>query len=229
MLAPRADGVPHFGPPSGERFNSPPTPALGCPPLGLLGKGRDRGQGRLVEGERGRERERDRPQWNYDALPRPEEKRYFKQRSDKQSVRLKRRTRKAKNKRERKRRNRWTKINRKVNQKSTKNQCKIHRQSINNRPTIDQKSVLEGSRGALGGSWRPRSKKHECDANFWGLLGPSWARLRGLLGPSWRLDRRLGPSWGVLGPSGAVLKSMSKSIKKSMPFKIGFWNDFDEF
>ena len=35
-------------------------PALGCPPLGLLGKGRDRGQGRLVEGERGRERERDR-------------------------------------------------------------------------------------------------------------------------------------------------------------------------
>ena len=34
--------------------------ALGCPPLGLLGKGRDRGQGRLVEGERGRERERDR-------------------------------------------------------------------------------------------------------------------------------------------------------------------------
>ena len=38
------------------------TPALGCPPLGFLGKGRDRGQGRLVEGERGRERERDRPQ-----------------------------------------------------------------------------------------------------------------------------------------------------------------------
>ena len=33
---------------------------LGCPPLGLLGKGRDRGHGRLVEGERGRERERDR-------------------------------------------------------------------------------------------------------------------------------------------------------------------------
>ena len=34
--------------------------ALEYPPLGLLGKGRDRGQGRLVEGERGRERERDR-------------------------------------------------------------------------------------------------------------------------------------------------------------------------
>ena len=33
---------------------------MGCPPLGLLGKGRDRGQGRLVEGERGRERERER-------------------------------------------------------------------------------------------------------------------------------------------------------------------------
>ena len=33
--------------------------ALEYPPLGLLGKGRDRGQGRLVEGERGRERERE--------------------------------------------------------------------------------------------------------------------------------------------------------------------------
>ena len=37
-----------------------PYPCIGMSPLGLLGKGRDRGQGRLVEGERGRERERER-------------------------------------------------------------------------------------------------------------------------------------------------------------------------
>ena len=33
------------------------------------------------------------------------------------------------------------------------------------------------------------------------LFEASWGRLGGLLGPSWRLDRRLGPSWGRLGPS----------------------------
>ena len=38
--------------------------------------------------------------------------------------------------------------------------------------------------------------------------------------------RTFGASWGHLG---AVLKSMSKSIKKSMPFKIGFWSDFGGF
>ena len=107
-------------------------------------------------------------------------------------------------------------------EKSAKNHRKNHRKTTKNRPKMNQKSILEESRGGLGGFWRPRSKKYEGNANFWGLLGLSWARLRGLLGPSWRLDRRLGPSWGVLGPSGAVLKSMSKSIKKSMPFKIGF-------
>ena len=32
---------------------------------------------------------------------------------------------------------------------------------------------------------------------------------------------KLAPKWG--------LKSMSKSIKKRMPFKIGFWTDVDGF
>ena len=91
-----------------------------------------------------------------------------------------------------------------------KNRLNINAKTIENRPKIDQKSVLEGSRGALGGSWRPRSKKHDLRANFWGLLGPSWGRLGGLLGPSWRLDRRLGPSWGVLGPSKIDVKNQSK-------------------
>ena len=110
-----------------------------------------------------------------------------------------------------------------------KNRFKINAKTIENRPKMDQKSVLEGSRGPLGGSWRPRLKKEGCDPNLCGLLGPSWGRLGGLLGPSWRLDRRLGPSWAILVPSWAVLKSMSKSIKKSMPFKIGFWSDFNWF
>ena len=116
----------------------------------------------------------------------------------------------------------WPGIFKQSLKKSTKHLPNINQKSTKNRPKMDQKSVLEGSRGALGGSWRPRSKKHDLRPNFWGLLGPSWGRLGGLLGPSWRLDRRLGASWAVLGPSWAVLKSMSKSIKKSMPFKIGF-------
>ena len=46
----------------GEGFTRPLGGHLhwDVPPLGILGKGRDRGQGRLVEGERGRERERER-------------------------------------------------------------------------------------------------------------------------------------------------------------------------
>ena len=86
-------------------------------------------------------------------------------------------------------------------EKLAKNQRKNYRKSTKNLPKMNQKSVLEGSRRALGGPWRPRSKKHQKNANFWGLLGPSWGRLGGLLGPSWRLDRRLGPSWAVLEPS----------------------------
>ena len=62
-----------------------------------------------------------------------------------------------------------------------------------------QKSLLEGSRGALGGSWRPIPKKDGGDtflldplgavlAVSWPVLAASWGRLGrlgGLLGPSW--------------------------------------------
>ena len=116
-----------------------------------------------------------------------------------------------------------------INKNQPKIESKIEQKSMQNPSNIVQKWTKnpswKGSRGGLGGPWRPRSKKHDLHPNFWGLLGPSWGRLGGLLGPSWRLDRRLGASWAVLGPSWAVLKSMSKSIKKSMPFKIGFWID----
>ena len=110
-----------------------------------------------------------------------------------------------------------------MNPKSTRNQCKIHRKSTKNQPKMDQKSVLERSRGALGGSWRPRSKKCECDPNFWGLLGPSWGRLGGLLGPSWRLDRRLGPSWGVLNRKKIDAKIDRKNDASWNRFLEGFW------
>ena len=82
-----------------------------------------------------------------------------------------------------------------------KNQLKINAKTIENlpknRPKMNQKSVLEGSQGGLGGSWRPRSKKSQKNPNFWRHMDPSWGRLGGLLRPSWRLDRRLGPSWAV--------------------------------
>ena len=43
----------------GEGFTRPlGGDCIGISPLGILGKGRDRGQGRLVEGERERKRER---------------------------------------------------------------------------------------------------------------------------------------------------------------------------
>ena len=78
---------------------------------------------------------------------------------------------------------------------------------------MNQKSVLEGSRRALGSSWRPRSKRRERNANFWGLLEPSWGGLGGLLKPSWRLDRRPGPPWAVLGRLGALLSRLKIDVK----------------
>ena len=59
----------------------------------------------------------------------------------------------------------------------------------------------DGARIALGavlrGLWKLLAAKTEGMRTF----GGSWGCLGGLLGPSWRLDRRLGRSWGRLGPS----------------------------
>ena len=96
---------------------------------------------------------------------------------------------------------------------------KINQKSSKNGP----KSVLEGSRGALGGPWRPRSKKDDLHANFGCLLEPSWGRLGGLLGPSWRLDRRLGPSWGVLNRRKIDAKIDRKNDASWNRFLDGCW------
>ena len=71
---------------------------------------------------------------------------------------------------------------------------------------MNQKSLLEGYRKALGGSWRPRSKKDRLPTNFWGLLGPSWGPLGAVLA--------LGsPSWAVLGHLGALLSRLKIDVK----------------
>ena len=54
------------------------------------------------------------------------------------------------------------------------------------------KSLLEGSRGALGGFWRPMPKNEAGDLFFGGLLGPSWRPLGTVLGRLRRLER---PRW----------------------------------
>ena len=101
---------------------------------------------------------------------------------------------------------------------------------------IGQKSILEGSRGVLGGSWRP-TPKNEGGALFFGtLLGPSWRHL----GPSWR---PLGAVLAVLPPSWVRLElvlaaeigpqvdqiSTQKSIRTLMPLGITFLEDFGGF
>ena len=98
-------------------------------------------------------------------------------------------------------------------------QSKIYK----NRPKMNQKSNLEGSRGGLGGSWRPRSKKYEGNANFWGLLGPSWGRLGGLGGLLARRGGVLGPSWRSCRPL-VRLKIHAKIDRKS----DASWNRFLE-
>ena len=102
------------------------------------------------------------------------------------------------------------------------NTPKIDQKSTKNRPKIDQKCTKNRSRGGPGGSWRPKSKR-EKNTNFCGLMGPSWARLGGLLGPSWRLDRRLGPSWGVLNRKKIDAKIDRKNDASWNRFLDGFW------
>ena len=54
-----------------------------------------------------------------------------------------------------------------------KNERKMKQNLFKKCQTIKQKSILEGSRGVLGGSWR-RTPKNERARRFFGtLLGPS--------------------------------------------------------
>ena len=126
-----------------------------------------------------------------------------------------------------------SKIYQKVNQKSSKNQPKIDQEDTENPPKdrskICQKSILEGSRGVFGGTWRP-IPKNEDGARFFGtLLGPSWRPL----GPSWRplgaVLAVLAASWARLGlvlaaEIGPQVDQIStqKSIRTLMPFGIDF-------
>ena len=101
---------------------------------------------------------------------------------------------------------------------------------------MPQKSLLERSRGALGGFWRPIPKKEGGARFFWTLLGPSWPSL----GPSWRplgaVLAVLTASWARLVPVLAAKigpkvdsTSMQKSIIFLMLFEIGFLMDFGRF
>ena len=120
-----------------------------------------------------------------------------------------------------------------MNQKSNKNQPKIDQEDTENPPKnqskIDQKSTLEGSRGVLGGTWRPIPKNEGGALFFETLLGPSWRPL----GPSWRplgaVLAVLAASWARLGLVLAAeigpqvdQRSTLKSIRTLMP--LG--NDF---
>ena len=101
---------------------------------------------------------------------------------------------------------------------------------------IGQKSILEGSRGVLGGSWRPIPKNEGGPRFFGTLLGPSWRPL----GPSWRplgaVLAVLAASWARLGlvlaaEIGPQVDQIStqKSIRTLMPLGIDFLEDFGGF
>ena len=127
-----------------------------------------------------------------------------------------------------------------MNQKSSKNQPNIDQEETENPPTnqsnIGEKSILEGSQGVFGGTWRPIPKSEGGTLFFGTLLGPSWRPL----GPSWR---PLGPVLAVLAASwarlGLVLAaeigpqvdqiSTQKSIRTLMPLGIDFLEDFGGF
>ena len=90
-----------------------------------------------------------------------------------------------------------------MNQKSSKNQPKIDQEETENPPKnkskIVQKSILEGSRGVFGWTWRPIPKIVDGNPFFGTLLGPSWRPLK----PSWRpfgaVLAVLAASWARLG------------------------------
>ena len=132
-------------------------------------------------------------------------------------------------------------------QNLSKSESKIKRKSTKNRPRRDRKfkkksikhwskSILEGSRGILGGSWRPIPKNQGAPLFFGILLGPSWRPL----GPSWRplgaVLAVLATSWARLGlvlaaEIGPQVDQIStqKSIRTLMPLGIDFLEDFGGF
>ena len=97
---------------------------------------------------------------------------------------------------------------------------------MQNPSKIDQKSTKNGPKislgGVSGGPWGLLAAKIEKTRMEYELLDPLGAILDPSWGPLGAVLALGSPSWAVLGPSGTVLKSISKSIKKSMPFKIGF-------
>ena len=95
------------------------------------------------------------------------------------------------------------KINQKLVEKSTKNLPKINKKHTK----YLKKSLLEGSRGAFGGSWRPIPKNEGRTRFFGDVLGPSW--------------RPLGPSWRPLGPVLAVLAASWARLGPLLAAEIG--------
>ena len=117
-----------------------------------------------------------------------------------------------------------------------KSEIKWKGKSMKNQSKIGQKSILEGSRGVFGGTWRPIPKNEVGDPFFGTLLGPSWRPL----GPSWRplgaVLAVLAASWARLGlvlaaEIGPQVDQIStqKSIRTLMPLGIDFLEDFGGF
>ena len=71
-------------------------------------------------------------------------------------------------------------------------------------------AVLGASWGRLGGLERALEALGGQDQKKMRTFGGTWGFLGCLLGPSWRLDRRLGRSWGRLGPSKNPYQNRSK-------------------
>ena len=114
-----------------------------------------------------------------------------------------------------------------MNQKSNQIQQKISKKKTEHPPTnqseIGQKSILEGSWGVFGGTWRPIPKNEDGNPFFGTLLGPSWRPL----GPSsWA---RLGLVLAAeIGPQVDQI-STQKSIRTLMLLGIDFLKDFRGF
>ena len=67
---------------------------------------------------------------------------------------------------------------------------------------------MEGSRGVLGGSWRPIPKHESGELVFWDPLGAVLAASWAVLAASWG---RLGGLGGLLGPSWARLGGRNRT------------------
>ena len=107
---------------------------------------------------------------------------------------------------------------------------KSREQVINMYPELTSKAIQNGGSGAS--FWRVGGSILE---SFWGsgrVLAPKCV-LEGVLGGSWAIFRaNMAPTWPQVGSQDGAKtekKSMQKSIKKSMPFKIRFWSDFGRF